>query len=289
MEKLNDIIKETDFPQPVADGGEKGGDGDFTGEDGLLVCGRCGKPKQKKLTFPWSDEPHIVRIPCECEERAEQERQEREERAKRKAKADRMRDECFPASGFYRDCTFETDDGLTPVLSRACERFADSFDPSDHYGLMLWGDVGTGKSFMSSAIANRVIDRGFSAFQTDVRYIVNLMESSFEHRQRNLDRILGYDLLLIEDLGAQRDTPYMMEHVYAVIDGRYKTGKPMVITTNFDGERIASISGDSAWGRIFDRILERCYPVEFSGENRRAHKKEEMRKAMTERLFRDAK
>lgn len=139
---------------------------------------------------------------------------------------------------------------------------------------------------MSSAIANRVIDRGFSALQTDVRSIVNLMESSFEHRQRNLDRILGYDLLLIEDLGAQRSTSYMMEHVYSVIDGRYKTGKPMVVTTNFGGDRInGSISdSDDPWSRIFDRILERCYPIRFTGQNRRTIKKEDMRKVMKERL-----
>lgn len=143
--------------------------------------------------------------------------------------------------------------------------------------------MGTGKSFMSSAIANRVIDLGFTAFQTDVRYIVNLMESSFEKRQQNLDRILSYDLLLIEDLGAQRNTSYMMEHVYAIIDGRYKSGKPMVITTNLDPARFND-SSDESWNRIFDRILERCYPIEFTGDNRRAGKKADMRKAMRQRL-----
>lgn len=137
---------------------------------------------------------------------------------------------------------------------------------------------------MSSAIANRVIDLGFSAFQTDVRYIVNLMEESFDKRQSKLDRVLSYDLLLIEDLGAQRNTSYMMEQVYTIIDGRYKSGKPMVITTNLDPRRINDASGDEAWKRVFDRILERCYPIEFNGSNRRAAKKMEMREAMRKRL-----
>lgn len=141
-------------------------------------------------------------------------------------KAEQMRKECFPASGFYRDCTFEADDGKTPNTSSLCERYAATFDPKDPYGLLLLGDVGTGKSYMSSAIANRVIDLGFSAFQTDVRYIVNLMEESFDKRQSKLDRVLSYDLLLIEDLGAQRNTSYMMEQVYTIIDGRYKSASP---------------------------------------------------------------
>mgnify|MGYP002237628332 FL=1 len=68
-------------------------------------------------------------------------------------KAEQMRKECFPASGFYRDCTFEADDGKTPNTSSLCERYAATFDPKDPYGLLLLGDVGTGKSYMSSAIA----------------------------------------------------------------------------------------------------------------------------------------
>ena len=60
----------------------------------------------------------------------------------------------------------------------------------------------------------------------------------------------------------------------------------MVVTTNFGGDRInGSISdSDDPWSRIFDRILERCYPIRFTGQNRRTIKKEDMRKVMKERL-----
>lgn len=252
--------------------------------NGLVVCKVCGKPKQKKLTLAGRDKPLIVHVLCECEERAERERREREERAEREAKADRARRECFAASGFYRACTFDSDDRANPTVSDICKRFSDTFDPADPFGLMLLGGVGTGKTFMSSAIANRVIDRGFSALQSDMSRIVTLMESSFEHRQRNLDRILGYDLLLIEDLGAQRDTPYMMEHVYAVIDGRYKAGKPMIITTNMTPEGVAAARGNETWNRILDRISERCYPIKVTGTDRRCKKAKRMHEAMGKRL-----
>lgn len=275
MDKLKDVIKDS---SPETDASTDSG--------GLLVCEKCGEPRQKQMFLSGRDKPFIIHIPCECERRAERERLKRDELASAKKKVDEMRRECFARSGFYRDCTFAGDDGLTPGLSSVCQRYADAFDPNDPYGLLLWGSVGTGKSFMSSSIANRVIDLGYSALQTDVRCIVNLMESSFENRQRNLDRILGYDLLLIEDLGAQRSTSYMMEHVFSVIDGRYKTGKPMVVTTNFGSDRINGSlhDGDDPWSRIFDRILERCYPIRFTGENRRTIKKDDMRKIMRERL-----
>lgn len=257
---------------------------DYINEGGILICGKCGTPKQMLLPPILGETAKMVPIPCECEKRANEEREEHERQAELKRKADARRKECFATSGFYRSCTFETDDGRSPDTSSVCERYASTFDGHDPYGLLLWGGVGTGKSFMASAIANRVIDMGFTALHTDMRHIVNLMESSFENRQRNLDRILSYDLLVIEDLGAQRDTSYIMEHVYTIIDGRYNTGKPMVITTNFNAEKIASTANDESWSRIFDRILERCYPVKFGGENRRKLKKMEMRAAMEKRL-----
>ena len=259
---------------------------DYKDKDGLLVCGTCGKRKQQRIPRAFGKEGEYTVIPvmCDCEVRREEERQREAEARRRSAKAEKLREGCFPNSGFYRSFTFDADDRRNPVASKACERYAATFDRNDPYGLLLWGDVGTGKSFLSSCIANRVIDLGFSALQTDIGYIVNTMEASFENRRRNLDRILGYDLLLIEDLGAQRATEYMMEHVYAVIDGRYKNGKPMVITTNFTDREISQPSPGSPWFRIFDRISERCFPLEIDGGSRRRGKAANMREIMRKRL-----
>ena len=261
------------------------GRADFRNEDGILICGVCGKPKEMRLP-PILDEKqgHIVHVLCDCEKRREREREEQEQRKALAERAERLRNECFPNSGFYKVCTFQKDDGRNPFQSSACQRFAETFDRQDPNGLLLWGDVGTGKSFMSSCIANAVIDLGFSALQTDIGYIVSTMESSFEDRRRNLDRILGTDLLLIEDLGTQRCTEYMMEHVFTVVDGRYKNGKPMVITTNFTLNRISHARSEDPWCRVFDRILERCFPIEFKGTNRRRENGLEMRKAMRKKL-----
>ena len=259
-------------------------EGDHIGEDGLIVCGKCGAPKQCRVESPFHDEPMVVRCLCACEEREEAERTAREEAEQAAAWAEARRDECFASAAFLRTCTFEADDRANPQVSTACERYADTFSRSDRYGLILYGGVGTGKSFMAAAIANRVIDHGFTALQTDIGSIATVMESSFEKRQRNLARILGYDLLVVDDIGAQRSTEYMMQHVYSIIDGRYRQGKPMVITTNLDFEGLSGGLASGPWGRVFDRISEVCYPVEFTGKSRRRVKSVEMRKAMRARL-----
>lgn len=264
------------------DGARPDGSADFIGDDGLLRCGKCGKPKQRRLVF--RDTPFIIGVQCECELREEREREEREAREAAREKAERMRAECFKGCDLLRDCTFEHDDGKDARMSSACLRYAETFDKGDRFGLLLWGGVGTGKSFMSAAIANRVIERGFSALMTDIGTIVTMRESSFNDRQRLLERLMGCDLLLIDDLGAQRDTPYMMEQVYAVIDGRYRAAKPMVVTTNMDAGQISSRRGHGPWSRVVDRILEVCYPLDFRGKSRRVPSTADMRDEMRYRL-----
>ena len=239
--------------------------------DGIPVCERCGKPKGR--LFPAGGifkEPHIVPVMCDCElerQRIADEESAARERARR---SDRLRKACFPASGRYALCTFDGDDGRNPEQTTVCKAFAATFDASDPMGLVLYGDCGTGKSFHACCIANALIEEGHSCLVTDIKQVVNLMESSFEKRMKNLARVLEPDLLILEDLGAQRSTEYVMEHVYDVVDGRYKAGKPMVITTNFDFKtRILRTTPDDAWTRVFDRIVECGYPVAYRGLTRR--------------------
>lgn len=71
------------------------------------------------------------------------------------------------------------------------------------------------------------------------------------------------DLLIIERLDALLDSSsdvYMVEHIYAVIDGRYKSGKPMVVTIDHDPMSLRDALQEQQQ-RILDRILERCYPI----------------------------
>lgn len=263
--------------------GEGAADGDHIGEDGLLVCGKCGTPKQKRLKVPFRDEPVVVGCMCACEEQAAREREAREAHELAQARAMARREKCFATAPKLMTCNFEADDRKNLSVSTACERYADTFAKGDPYGLLLYGNVGGGKTYMAAAIANRLIDRGFSVLQTDIGSVATLMESSFEKRQSNIERILSYDLLVVDDIGAQRSTEYMMQHVYAIIDGRYRYGRPMVITTNLDGEQMSQLQSGGSWSRIFDRILEVCYPVKVIG-NRRKERELAMRKSMRERL-----
>ena len=140
---------------------------------------------------------------------------------------------------------------------------------AENLGLLLWGDVGTGKSFVAACIANALLDQGIPVLMTNFSKILNQMGAMYsEERYRYIASFSNYSLLILDDLGIERSTEYALEQVYAVIDERYKSGLPVIITTNL---KIAEIRNpeDVAYARIYSRILEMCTPVRISGEDRR--------------------
>ena len=78
------------------------------------------------------------------------------------------------------------------------------------------------------------------------------------------------DLLILDDLGAERSTDYALEQVYNIVDSRYRAGLPVIYTTNLTLEELKN-PADMRYARIYDRVLEKCFPVEFRGVSRRKH------------------
>ena len=74
--------------------------------------------------------------------------------------------------------------------------------------------------------------------------------------------------MFIDELGAERGTDTALEKVYNVIDTRYRSCKPLILTTNLSMPEIIA-EGDIRYIRIYDRVLEMCYPVEMAGHSLR--------------------
>ena len=105
---------------------------------------------------------------------------------------------------------------------------------------------------------------------TSFSRLKNTLEGMFGGRQEYIDSLNEFHLLVIDDLGAERksDSGYMQEIMYDIIDSRYLAGLPMIITTNLTADEL-KFPQDIRYQRIYDRILERCHPVEVSGVSRR--------------------
>ena len=94
-----------------------------------------------------------------------------------------------------------------------------------------------------------------------------------------LKQLMRPDLLILDDLGAERNTSYGKECVFDVVNRRLLSGKPMIITTNITLSAMQKAT-DLDDRRIYDRILEVCVPILFNGENfRKGSAAENLKKA----------
>ena len=132
----------------------------------------------------------------------------------------------------------------------------------ENQGLILYGSVGTGKSYAAAIIANELLEKKVQVVMTSFIKILKDV-STFDDSER-LQIITNASLLIIDDFGAERGTDYAIEKVYDIIDGRYRSNQPIILTTNLSIEQMKSCD-DIRYSRIYDRIFEMCYPVKVNG------------------------
>ncbi len=239
--------------------------GDYTGEDGLLYCGKCRTPKQFRMEAP-PMEGRLLPHPCRCEqERLDREAAEQEARRHRQAVADlKRRGFTDPA---MKEWTFAHDNEKCPQMKHA--RFYVENWPAmqeENIGYLLWGGVGTGKSYFAGCIANALMEQEVAVRMTNFALILNDLTASFEGRNEYITRFCRAPLLILDDFGMERGTEYGLEQVYNVIDSRYRSRRPLIVTTNLSLQDLQHPK-DTAHARIYDRLLEMCAPIRFSGEN----------------------
>ena len=239
--------------------------GDYTGEDGLLYCGKCRTPKQFRMEAP-PMKGRLLPHPCRCEqERLDREAEEQEARRHRQAVADlKSKGLTDPA---MREWTFANDNGKCPQMKHA-HFYVDNWPTirAENIGYLLWGGVGTGKSYFAGCIANALMEQEVAVRMTNFALILNDLTASFEGRNEYIARLCRAPLLILDDFGMERGTEYGLEQVYNVIDSRYRSRRPLIVTTNLSLQDLQHPQ-DTAHARIYDRLLEMCAPIRFSGEN----------------------
>ena len=239
---------------------------DYIGEDGLLYCGKCHTKKQTEITILGKTR----RPMCLCKCKAEKLAAEEEERKHREfcARVAELRHKGFPEADM-QNWTFANDDLANEQITKAAQKYVDNFSELRKMGkgLLLYGNTGTGKTYTACEIANALIDKGHPVLVTNFARILNTLQGTFE-KQEYIDSHNNYALLVIDDLGIERDTAYAKEQVFNIIDSRYRSGLPMIITTNLTMDKIKNPE-DIENRRIYDRILERCFPIEVGGGSRR--------------------
>lgn len=232
--------------------------GDYIGDNGILYCGKCHTQKQFELKG--------VLVPCVCKCQAAEQKSEAE-RIKKEKKIRNLRRIAFPFS-LMQDWTFENAEETKFI--KGCKKWADNFDEIKTYprnGLLLMGDVGRGKSYACACIVNALIDRGIRCTMTSFSDLVIDVQATYD-KQDIFDNLNRSELLVLDDLGSERNTEYMYEIIKKVIDDRVILNKPLIVTTNLTGKQMKETT-DIYLARIYSRIKKVCVPHIVTGEDMR--------------------
>lgn len=257
---------------PISESGaERLAEGDHIGEDGLVYCGKCGSRKQLRVKF--GDKTHVVRCVCKCESKELEEKKRQEEYEEQMRRINRLK-EASMMDKKYREVTFdkyevrEENKKVFEMAKKYADRFQNMYKKNQ--GLLLYGPVGTGKSFTAACIGNYLLDNAKPVIMTS---FVKILQDIWENdREAEYITILNSaSLLIVDDLGTERETDYALEKVYNIIDSRVRANKPMIITSNLELNDMMECE-DIRKKRIYDRILECCYPMYVGGKSFRMMK-----------------
>ena len=263
-------------------------DGDYLGEDGLLRCGICHTRKEKVLELIPGQGLVKVSVICRCR-KAEIEKEQEKERLE---ELQIRRDRAFDFDTAMTEKTFENfevgpeNERIVIGAKNYVKRFPEMLQ--NNTGLVFMGDVGTGKSHLAAAITNALFDKGYRVRFTSLRNLTDeYMTTGFDDQDRRsyMELIGKYDLLVLDDFGAERKTEFSQETSFRIIDKRIRAKKPMILTTNKTATEMvqAEAMGDR---RIMDRIIASCPMVVFKGESyRRKQAREKAKNTLKEMGF----
>lgn len=241
--------------------------GDYVNkEDELVYCGRCKTAKQQM-----ADIGGVLRkIPknCDCRNKEIEKQRKEMEEIERSMRINMLKSTAFDDTLMYKQ-TFEKEDGSLEHR-QAGLNYVKQFEEmeKENIGLILTGTVGTGKTYLASSIANALIEKGISVRMTNFGVILNDMMNLQIDKNKYIKNLNSNRLLIIDDFGIQRDTSFAMEHIFNVIDSRYRANKPIIVTTNLSISYLMNTT-DLKEKRIYSRLLEMATPLIFTGENHR--------------------
>jgi DNA replication protein DnaC len=175
----------------------------------------------------------------------------------------------------YRGVSFDRQPvvDMEPSIVREVKRFCQGVEAQLDAGRGLWflGDVGTGKTTLAMLVSRHALEAGRTvAIYSLPRLLAEIRTTFDDPGERSylslMDRLVAVDLLHIDDVGAEKTSPWVLEQLYALVNARYEEQRSIVLTTNIsERDELCEQIGE----RTVSRLTEMCEELPLFGNDRR--------------------
>jgi DNA replication protein DnaC len=162
-------------------------------------------------------------------------------------------------------------------VTAAVRRFVNRIDENLEEGRGLWffGSVGTGKTTLAMLVSRHALEAGRSVAIYSLPRLLAEIRTTFDDDRGTsyvdlLDRLTAVDLLHIDDVGAEKTSPWVLEQLYAIVNARYEDKRSVIITTNLERGDLA----DQINERTVSRLEEMCEILPLWGPDARQQRPE---------------
>ena len=177
-------------------------------------------------------------------------------------------------NNIFKNAVFESEEERK--IYQELYRYAQGFR-IDKYGYIFMGDVGTGKTFLASCVCNMLEENNFTVLSFNLSSYLGKIRIDSNNEELLIQAVRDVDLLFIADLGSEyinRENGKMWaeDKLFRLFDERYRTQKPLFITTNLTTGELKEHIKINGSNKIYDRLLEMCKLINFTGESKRKAK-----------------
>lgn len=248
-----------------------------------VICEHCGT-LVPPLEIDVLGKKRIVQPVCKCVTERQAAEQKRFENYQREKDVKRL----FAISDVgnrYQQATFTNflnRPGTENALKLA-KHYASRFNKDNPNALLFFGEPGNGKTHLAAAVYNALVTQGHVIVFVSMTDLLNKIKSTFNKAAKEtqddiLKALAVCDLLIIDDIGAEKISDWVEETVYRILDTRYRCNRPVVATSNLTTDEICIKLGS----RIHDRLLEMCQPVYNSATSYRKELAQQRTKRISE-------
>ena len=253
-------------------------------KDGHAYCKTCHERKDGEVKR-LMDMKFIFKNNCKCD----RERFEKQKQREKEQEIERLKRSCFISMSQWA-YTFDNYKGETDKSYTIAKNYVKEYEQmkKENIGLLFCGTVGSGKTYLACCIANALIEEYMIRvkIRNFAQIINDLQKSGFDLDKNDyIESLTNVSVLILDDLGIERDTSYAKEQVYNIVNSRYLKQKPTIFTTNLPYEKIQNSDDGVEYERIYSRIIEMCIPIKVMGEDFRKRLQKEKLKQNKERLL----